>query len=196
MKTLYKNLEGKRIILGSASPRRKQLLEGLGINFEVMPRDLDEEYPETLSHVEVAEFIAKKKSEAYGEELNDPECIVITADTIVCLGDEIIHKPVDFVDAVDILKKLSGQMHTVLTGVCLTSARKQFVFCGRSDVYFKKLTEEEVLYYIEQCKPFDKAGAYGVQEWIGYAAIERIEGSFYNVMGLPTKMLYEALIRF
>ena len=196
MKTLYKNLEGKRIILGSASPRRKQLLEGLGIQFEVIAKDVCEDYPSDLTHQQVAEYIARKKADAFEDELKNPACIVITADTIVCLKDEIIHKPLDFDDADLILNKLSGQMHTVLTGVSITSSSKQVVFCGKSDVYFKALTEEEIHYYIEQCKPFDKAGAYGVQEWIGYAAIERIEGSFYNVMGLPTRMVYEALVRF
>ncbi|MFH0893286.1 MAG: Maf family nucleotide pyrophosphatase [Bacteroidota bacterium] len=193
---LYKNLEGKRIILGSASPRRKQLLGGLGIQFDVLPRDVEESYPENLSHQQVAEYIAVQKAKAYHEELSTPECIVITADTIVCLKKQIIHKPLDFNDAVRILQLLSGNMHTVLTGVCITSFEKQVVFCGKTDVFFKPLSVDEIHFYIESCSPFDKAGAYGVQEWIGYAAIERIEGSFYNVMGLPTRMLYEELVKF
>ncbi|MDO5522913.1 MAG: Maf-like protein [Bacteroidia bacterium] len=185
-----------KIILASNSPRRKELLSGLDIEYEIrtLP-NIDESYPETLPHIQVAEFLAEKKAAAYLPVLKDDE-LLITADTIVLLNNEIYGKPVDTADAKRMLRCLSGQTHLVITGVCLASTAKQTIFSDTAKVTFSHLSDEEIDYYVEKYRPLDKAGAYGVQEWIGYVAVERIEGSYFNVMGLPICRVYEELKNF
>ena len=184
------------IILASNSPRRKELLSGLDLKYEikVLP-DIDESYPDTLNREDVAEYIAKEKTKAYIPYLND-KTLLITADTIVLLDGKIYSKPIDEADAKQMLTNLSGKTHQVITGVCLTSRAKQKSFSVTSEVRFAKLEESEIDYYISKYKPLDKAGAYGVQEWIGYVAVEYISGSYFNIMGLPVQRLYQELKKF
>jgi len=184
------------IILASNSPRRKELLAGLDIPFEVktLP-DIDESFPENLYGTEIPVYIAKAKADAYKQFL-DEKNLLITADTIVWLDNKVYGKPVDEADAFSMLRALSGKMHEVITGVCLTTQNKQVVFSAVSKVKFADLEDDEIRYYIEKYKPYDKAGSYGVQEWIGYVGVESIEGSFYNVMGLPVRLLYQHLKNF
>jgi septum formation protein len=185
-----------KIILASQSPRRQNLFKELGLDFEIKVIDgIEENYPEELKEEEIALYLAKLKSKPYQAEVENHN-LVITADTIVLLNGQIIGKPVDHADAIDIVGRLSGNMHRVITGVCLTAFDKQVCFYAETDVFFKTLSSEEIEYYIETYKPFDKAGAYGIQEWIGYIGIEKIEGSYFNVMGLPIQRLYEELRKF
>jgi septum formation protein len=185
-----------RIILASNSPRRKELLSGIGVKYEFrMLPDIDESYPETVSADEVAGYLAEKKASAYLPELNDDE-LLITADTVVLLDSIVIGKPSDEADAIRMLQLLSGKTHKVITGVCLTSKKKQVVFSDTAYVTFGELSREEISYYVSNYKPYDKAGAYGVQEWIGYVAVEKIEGSYFNVMGLPIFKVYNELKQF
>ena len=191
-----KNLLPHKIILASNSPRRKELLAGLDVQFEVrVLKGIDESYPATLPTPEIAEYIAQKKASAYRETIAADE-LVITADTIVVLGDEVLGKPKDAADAHRMLRELSGQTHQVITGVVLTTKERQEHFSVVSNVTFKELTNDEIDYYVETYKPMDKAGAYGIQEWIGYVGVTRLEGSYFNVMGLPVQRIYEALRRF
>ena len=191
-----KNLLPHKIILASNSPRRKELLAGLDVQFEVrVLQGIDESYPETLPTAEIAEYIAQKKAAAYRETIAADE-LVITADTIVVLGDEVLGKPKDAADARRMLHELSGRTHQVITGVVLTTKERQEHFSVVSDVTFKTLEDSEIDYYVETYKPMDKAGAYGIQEWIGYVGVTRLEGSYFNVMGLPVQRIYEALRRF
>jgi septum formation protein len=186
-------LKDFRIILASQSPRRKTLLEGLDIKFEVVVREnIDESFPVSMGMIEIPEFLAEKKSAFYADLL-DAATIIITADTIVWHNNRVVGKPADLNDARSILLDLSGSMHEVITGVCISSISMNRIFHSHSKVYFRDLSEEEVDYYVKHYRPMDKAGAYGIQEWIGYAGIEKIEGSFYNVMGLPVQMLYQEL---
>jgi septum formation protein len=189
-------LLNKKIILASGSPRRQFLLKDLGLNFEVKTKEIEEVYPESLKGKDVALYLAELKANAFAESEIPDETILITADTIVCLDDVILGKPVDYKDAKRMLEQLSGKKHDVISGVCLRSTEKTKCFYAITEVYFKNLNEKEIHHYIEQYKPYDKAGAYGIQEWIGYVGIEKIEGSFYNVMGLPIQRLYEELLRF
>ncbi len=184
------------IILASNSPRRKELLAGLDIPFEVktLP-DIDESFPENLSGLEIPVYIAQAKANAYKQFLEETN-LLITADTIVWLDNKVYGKPVDASDAFSMLKALSGKTHEVITGVCLTTQEKQVVFSAVSKVKFAILEDVEIQYYIEKYKPYDKAGSYGVQEWIGYIGVESLEGSFYNVMGLPVRLLYQHLKTF
>ncbi|MBP5711376.1 MAG: septum formation protein Maf [Prevotella sp.] len=182
----------KKIILSSNSPRRKELLAGLDIPFEVkVLSGIDESYPEGLGVEEIPQYIAMEKAAAY--EIAEDE-IVITADTVVVLGDTILGKPVDENDAKNMLRALSGNTHRVVTGVCITSADKQRKFSVVSEVTFKVLSESEIDYYVNRYRPFDKAGAYGIQEWIGYVGVTSLKGSYFNVMGLPVQRIYEELI--
>ena len=191
-----KNLLPHKIILASNSPRRKELLAGLDVQFEVrVLKGIDESYPASLPTAEIAEYIAQKKAAAYRETIAADE-LVITADTIVVLGDEVLGKPKDAADAHRMLRELSGQTHQVITGVVLTTKERQEHFSVVSNVTFKELTDDEIDYYVETYKPMDKAGAYGIQEWIGYVGVTRLEGSYFNVMGLPVQRIYEALRRF
>ena len=193
----FKNLNKfNKVILASQSPRRQNLFKELGIPFEIIVKQgIEEIYPDSLKEEEIALFLAELKSTAYKSEINEGN-LVITADTIVLLEGKVIGKPKNEQDAIRILGELSGNMHRVITGVCLSAKDKQMSFYAETDVFFKQLSSEEINYYLNTCKPYDKAGAYGIQEWIGYIGIEKIEGSYYNVMGLPIQMLYEELKRF
>ena len=184
-----------KLILASNSPRRKELLAGLGVPFEVrVLQDIDEHYPENLPVNEVARYIAKEKADAYRRIVAADE-LIITADTVVIVGDEILGKPMDEADAVRMLKLLSGRTHQVTTGVCLLTAEKERCFDVTTDVTFKTLTDEEIHYYVNRYRPFDKAGAYGIQEWIGYIGVTGLNGSYYNVMGLPVQRIYQELTK-
>jgi septum formation protein len=196
MDLLHQQLSQYHLILASASPRRISLLKELNLTFECIPLDVEEVFPSGLEDHEVAKFLARLKAEAFPIEKLTPKSILITADTIVCLNNEVIGKPKDREHAIEMLQKLSGQMHKVITGVCLRSHDKESIFSNETDVYFSKLTGEEIIYYVDQFKPFDKAGAYGIQEWIGYIGIEKIEGSYFNVMGLPVQQLYVEMKKF
>ena len=181
------------IILSSNSPRRKELLAGLDLDFDihVIP-GIDESYPEDMPVMEIAEYISTKKAEAY-KNIIEPNNLIITADTVVILGDEGLGKPKNLDDAKRILHELSGKVHHVVTGVCLTSLVKQKHFSVVTDVAFKLLSDSEINYYVEHYKPLDKAGAYGIQEWIGYIGVTSIKGSYFNVMGLPVQRIYKEL---
>ena len=183
----------RRIILASNSPRRKQLMEGLDIPFEVMVLPgIDEDYPEGTPVERIAECIALKKSEPYKGVMED-DWLVVTADTTVVVDDEVLGKPKDKADAQRMLHAISGRTHQVVTGVCLTTKETQRSFSVSTDVTFKQLSDEEIDYYIDKYKPFDKAGAYGIQEWIGYIGVTGLNGSYFNVMGLPVQRLSEEL---
>jgi len=179
------------IILASGSPRRKELLKGLDLDYTIETKEVDEVYPNHLKEQEITEYLARLKADAFGNI--DEHTLIITADTIVWHQNKAVMKPVDDADAVAILKKLSGEMHLVYTSVCLRTQQFEKVFSETTEVYFDPLTDDEIRYYIDQYKPFDKAGAYGAQDWIGYVAINRIVGSYFNVMGLPVHRLYKEL---
>ncbi len=194
--TVLSNLEKYHIILGSQSPRRRELLAGLDLKFEVRPLpDIDESYPDHLPADQVPAYIAEKKAAFYLGSLKDNE-LLITADTIVWTYDEIIGKPQSREDAIRMLTQLSGKYHEVITGVCISTKQKTVTFTAGSKVHFAPLSEDEIHYYVDKYKPYDKAGSYGIQEWIGYVGVDSIEGSFYNVMGLPVRKVYEKLREF
>lgn len=196
MGQVLSNLKKYKIVLGSNSPRRRELLAGLDIDFEVQViPGIDESYPDNLKAEDIPVYIAKKKAEAYMATMPENE-LLITADTIVWTFDDILGKPRDREEAIAMLRKLSGHVHEVVTGVCITTKEKTVSFCASSAVCFATLDEEEIIYYVDKYHPFDKAGSYGIQEWIGYVAVEAINGSFYNVMGLPVRLLYEELKKF
>lgn len=185
-----------KIILASNSPRRKELLAGIDVPFEVRVMDgIDESYPDTLPIQDIAEYIAKKKATAYRETMAGDE-LVITADTIVVLGSQVMGKPHDANEACSMLRQLSGQTHQVITGVTLTTKERQMSFSVETDVTFKNLSDEEIDYYVTNYQPFDKAGSYGIQEWIGHIGVTGMSGSYFNVMGLPVQRIYEALKTF
>lgn len=193
---MLENLSKYKIILGSNSPRRKELLSGLDITFDVnVIPGLEENYPDSLEPQEIPVFLSKQKAEAYLSTLDDT-VLLITADTIVWNGNEVIGKPKNRAEAIQMLRSLSGHEHHVVTGVCLTTTKKQLTFSVISSVRFASLSCEEIIYYVDKYMPFDKAGAYGIQEWIGYVGVESISGSFYNVMGLPVQRLYQELKTF
>jgi septum formation protein len=192
---LKEKLVGKNIVLASKSPRRQFLLKEMGIDFEVRTKDTDESFSAELKREEVAYYLAKKKAEAFFFELKSNE-ILITADTIVCLENLVINKPSNKIEAIEMLTNLSGKMHTVFTGVCIASNQKNIVFTDKTDVYFNVFSQNEIEFYVDNYKPYDKAGAYGAQEWLGYIGIEKIEGSYFNVMGLPTHRIYKELMNF
>ena len=180
-----------KIILASNSPRRKELLGGLGVDFEVrVMKGVDEAYPDTLPAKDVAESISREKASVY--DVADDE-LLITADTVVIVGDDILGKPKDADDAHRMLREISGRTHQVVTGVCLTTAKEQRSFSVVTDVTFKQLSDEEIDFYIRNHRPYDKAGAYGIQEWIGYIGVTGLNGSYYNVMGFPVQRVYEEL---
>lgn len=190
------NLKKYKVILASNSPRRKELLGGLGIPYEVktMP-DIDESYPEGLGCEEIPVYIARTKADAYRSMMQEDE-LIITADTIVWLDGVVMGKPKDETDACNMLRRLAGHTHQVVTGVCITTKDKQISFATVSDVTFAPLTEEEITYYVTRYKPMDKAGAYGIQEWIGFVGVQNITGSYFNVVGLPIQRLYTELKTF
>lgn len=190
---MLSNLNDFEIILASGSPRRRELLGGLGIDFRVARlNDVDESYSDDLPANEVAEYLSKKKADAYRQSLTDRQ-LIITADTVVITDGEILGKPIDAADAKRMLKALSGAVHQVVTGVTVMTTAKIVSFSATTNVRFAPLSDEEIDYYISHYRPFDKAGAYGIQEWIGYIAVEGIEGSYFNVMGLPIQKLYTVL---
>lgn len=194
---LNEKLKKYKIILASGSPRRKEIFQILGFDFEVKTKETKEEYPADLPKEKVSEFLAELKAKAFENEvLSDENLIVITSDTTVVIDGEILGKPLGREGAIQMLKKLSGKKHTVYSGVCIKNKRKTVTFTAFTDVWFRPLSDEEIVFYVDNYKPFDKAGAYAVQEWIGAAAISRIEGSYYNVMGLPSKMVFTELEKF
>lgn len=182
------------LILASASPRRRQLLQGLDLPVQITSVDVDETPPEGMPNEEVAEHLARKKADGWRGTLG-PDQVLITADTTVLLGDLLLNKPTDAADARCMLRVLSGNTHKVITGVCLRTVDRTVSFSDGTDVTFSPLSDEQIAYYVEHYSPLDKAGAYGVQDWIGYVAVERISGSFYNVMGLPLHRVYAELLR-
>ena len=190
---MLENLNKYRIVLASNSPRRKELLSGLGIQYEVktLP-DIDESYPEGLDGMEIPAFIARSKADAY-RSVMQPDELIIPADTIVWLDGKVMGKPRDAEEAREMLRALSGQTHQVITGVCLTTPTYQKAFATLTDVTFATLSEEEITYYVDRYSPMDKAGSYGIQEWIGFIGVESISGSYFNVMGLPIQRLYTEL---
>lgn len=193
---LHEKLTPYRLLLASQSPRRRELLTGCGINYELAPKyEVEESFPADLPAEEVPLFLSRLKSHGLPRPLASNE-ILLTADTVVIVQGEILGKPRDRAEALAMLRRLSGCSHTVVTGVTLRSSRSRRSFASHSEVYFRPLSEEEIAYYVDTCNPYDKAGSYGIQEWIGYVGIERIEGSFYNVMGLPIQRLYVELERF
>lgn len=187
------DLSKYNIILASNSPRRKELLSGLEFNYEIkiLP-DIDESFPTNLRGEDIAKYIAKEKADAYKDNIKE-DTLLITADTIVLLGDKVYGKPKGENEAKQMLHELSGNTHKVVTGVCITTKLKQHVFSVSSEVRFAQLEDEEIDHYVSKYKPFDKAGAYGIQEWIGYIAVEYISGSYFNIMGLPVQRLYQEL---
>ncbi len=194
---LHDLLKGKRLILASKSPRRRELLKGLDVDFEIWDtnHDDDEPFPASLPLADVPVYLARHKAAHFAHKL-DENTILITCDTVVICCNQILGKPKDAADARRILSALSNKPHTVVTGICIKSKNFERVFDASTEVHFKRLTMEEIDYYVDKYKPFDKAGAYGVQEWIGYVGVERIEGSYFNVMGLPIHNLYAQLISF
>lgn len=188
-------LDGKRLILASNSPRRKELLAGLGLEFEVrVMKGIDESYPDDLVGEDIPKYISMQKAKAYIPTLA-PDEVLITSDTIVYVDGKVLGKPRDAADAYDMLRLLSGRTHEVITGVTIVeSGREPRCFATTTLVTFKQLTDDEINYYIANYRPFDKAGAYGIQEWIGYIGVTSIEGSYFNVMGLPVQRVYESLI--
>ena len=193
---MLSNLKNYHIILASKSPRRQELLRGMGVNFEILTKETPEEYPADLPLDEVPKYLSLQKSLAFTNEELPADYLIITSDTVVICEGEILGKPKDREDAIRMLQLLSGKTHHVVTGVTVRSAEKTEAFAVRSNVTFAQLDAVEIDFYIEHCKPFDKAGAYGIQEWIGYVGISGLEGSFYNVMGLPTRKLYQCLKSF
>ena len=193
---MLSNLNKYQIILASKSPRRQELLRGMGVEFSIMTKETDESFPAEMPLDEVPKYLSLQKSLAFNDDELPADYLLITSDTVVICEGEILGKPKDREDAARMLRLLSGKTHHVVTGVTVRSAEKTEAFAVRSDVTFAELDAEEIDYYIEHCRPFDKAGAYGIQEWIGYVGISGLEGSFYNVMGLPTRRLYQVLKSF
>lgn len=190
---LYETLRKYDIVLGSGSPRRKYLLEEMGLNFRVMVNSfLEENWPGGLSKEEIPVYLAELKGKHIMETVPE-NTLLITADTIVWMGDEVINKPLDREDAFKMLRRLSGDMHEVLTGVSLRTGERKHSFHASSMVWFADLSDDEINYYIDHYEPMDKAGAYGIQDWIGYIGVEKIEGSYFNVMGLPLQRMYHEL---
>ena len=193
---MLSNLKKYHIILASKSPRRQELLRGMGLEFSIMTKETDESFPSEMPLDEVPKYLSLQKSLAFTDDELPEGYLLITSDTVVICEGEILGKPKDREDAERMLQLLSGKTHHVVTGVTVRSAEKTESFAVRSEVTFAQLDAEEIDYYIEHCKPYDKAGAYGIQEWIGYVGISGLEGSFYNVMGLPTRKLYGVLKAF
>ena len=187
-------MESQRpIILASGSPRRQYLMKEAGFNFRVEKPDCDESFPSEMPVNQVAHYLALKKAEAFRLKMQNE--IVVTADTVVILNNQILNKPQDRKEAIQMLRNLSGQTHLVMTGVCIVSKEKEESFADTTEVSFKKLTQQEIEYYVDHYKPYDKAGAYGAQDFIGMIAIEKIIGSYFNVMGLPIHLVYQHLLR-
>lgn len=186
------DLGNKKLILASQSPRRKELLKGLGFDFEIRTKETNEDFPQDLSPLEVAAFLSEKKAAAFANEIR-PEDLVLTSDTVVILDGKILGKPVDKVEAFDMLSGLSGKNHLVTTAITFLSIDKKITLSDTAKVHFKELSQQEIDFYISNFKPYDKAGAYGIQEWIGFVGVEKIEGSYFTVMGLPIHLVYDVL---
>lgn len=186
------DLGTKKLILASQSPRRKELLRGLGFDFEVKVKDTNEEFPKNLDTSEVAGFLSAKKAAAFATEIG-PDEIILASDTVVILDGSILGKPANKEEAFDMLSRLSGKSHMVTTAITFLTLNKELTLSDTSKVFFKELSKSEIEYYISNFKPFDKAGAYGIQEWIGFVGVEKIEGSYFTVMGLPIHLVYEVL---
>jgi septum formation protein len=191
---LNEKFKNHRIILASGSPRRQQFLKELDVDFEIQLKDIEEIYPEHLQAEEITNFLAKLKASAFVADLEEND-ILITSDTIVWLNNKALGKPKDYDDAFEMLTEMSGTTHKVITSVCLKTTNKEIVFYEETLVTFTELSSEEIKYYLNNYKPFDKAGSYGIQEWIGLVAITKIEGSYANVVGLPTHRLYEEMMK-
>lgn len=190
---MLKNLKNKRVILASGSPRRRELLSGLGVTFDIVTKEgVGESYPDSLSAKDVAEYIANEKADAYADDM-EADDIIITADTVVVAGNRILGKPSDEDDARQMLHSLSGQTHKVITGVCIMTRDRRISFSVKTKVTMRQLSDEAIDHYVRTARPLDKAGAYGIQEWIGLVGIDYIEGSYQNVMGLPTQRLFAEL---
>ncbi len=192
---LKEKLKHKNLILASGSPRRQLFLKELDLDFEIRLKDIDEHYPSHLNGKEITDYLAKLKASAFMDELEEND-LLITADTIVWLNNKAIEKPKNVDEAKQMLHQLSGKKHEVISSFCITSQTKQIIKNEITQVYFGKLTKGEIDYYVKNYQPFDKAGSYGIQEWIGYIGIEKIEGSFFNVMGFPIKLFYNELMNF
>ena len=190
---MFNNLVNKKIILASKSPRRQELLKGLGLSFKIKTKEINEDFPNSIDNSDVAAFLAKKKAESFA--LSNDE-IIITSDTTVLLTNSILNKPQNTEEALRMLQRLSGKTHEVCTGVCIKSIEKEIIFSEFTSVTFKLLSLDEIEYYIKHFQPYDKAGSYGIQEWIGFIGVEKIEGCYYNVMGLPISKLYQKLLEF
>jgi septum formation protein len=182
----------KKIILASKSPRRQELIKGLELPYEVRTYEVDESFPDTIYAQDIPVYLAHKKALAFPDIISDNE-VLLTADTIVWVNNHVLNKPESEQEAFDMLSEICGTHHTVFTGVCLRTSTQLVSFYESSEVYIKKLTDEEIWFYIKNYKPFDKAGSYGIQDWFGYVAVQKIDGCFYNVMGLPVSMLYDEL---
>lgn len=187
------NIQHYTIVLASNSPRRRELLSGLNLEYtvRVLP-DIDESYPDTLKGEEIPMYISREKAKAYRNSMAEDE-LIITADTVVCINEKVLGKPRTQEEAKEMLRELSGKTHQVITGVCLMTCGLQRTFSATTQVTFDVLTEDEIEFYVEKFRPLDKAGAYGVQEWIGFVGVSRLEGSYFNVMGLPVQRLYQEL---
>lgn len=187
------NIQHYKIVLASNSPRRRELLSGLNLEYtvRVLP-DIDESYPDTLKGEEIPMYISREKAKAYRNSMAEDE-LIITADTVVCINEKVLGKPRTQEEAKEMLRELSGKTHQVITGVCLMTCGLQRTFSATTQVTFDVLTEDEIEFYVEKFRPLDKAGAYGVQEWIGFVGVSRLEGSYFNVMGLPVQCLYQEL---
>ena len=186
------HLKDKNLILASKSPRRMELFRGLGLEFTVASKEVDESFPKDMDLGKVALFLAKKKAEAFEASMGEND-LVVTSDTVVLINGEILNKPATKAEAFEMLSKLSANSHRVITGVCMMDKHKNTSFDDLTEVFFSALEEAEINHYIDTFKPYDKAGAYGIQEWIGYIGAFKIIGSFYNVMGLPVHRIYEEL---
>ena len=189
---MFSNLEGKNIILASGSPRRQQFFLDLNLKFEIRLKEIKEIYPNHLAAAEIPNFLAELKANAFKDELDDSD-ILITSDTIVWLENKALGKPTDYDDAVKMLREMSGKMHEVITSVCFMTKSSSSLISETTKVYFNRLTDEEIEYYVSTFQPYDKAGAYGIQDWIGLVAVAKIEGSYANVMGMPVDKVYNYL---
>ena len=193
---MLENLKKYNIVLASKSPRRQELMKGIGLEFSVITKDVDESYPSNMSVYDVAPFLSLKKAKAFNDGELPENYMVITADTVVIVDDMILGKPKDEADARGMLGRISGKKHSVITGVTVRTSDKVKTFSVVSKVSFETLDQEEIDYYVNNFRPYDKAGAYGIQEWIGYIGVNHVEGSYFNVMGLPTQKLYKMLKTF
>ncbi|MGY0392672.1 Maf-like protein [Bizionia sp. KMM 8389] len=192
---LKEQLQNKRIVLASGSPRRQQFFKDLGLDFEIILKPVDEVYPEELKHAEISDYLAQLKAQAFQNEIQ-ANTILITSDTIVWHQEKALGKPENPIDAFNMIKSMSNTTHDVITSVCFTTSEKQKTVNAITKVTFKELSDAEINHYVNTCKPFDKAGAYGIQEWIGQVGITNIEGSYFNVVGLPTHLVYQTLQEF